>query len=252
VGRGAEVASAAVRYQFVDCRWELGRPERGLELYRAGHVPGASFPDVERDLSAPPGEGGARHPLPSPDAFAEAAGRAGIGPGVFVVAYGSMGGAERLWWLLRHFGHEDVAVLMGGIDAWSGPLSPGEEAAGPAVFEPGRRSGDTLDAEAIASRLDDPALVVVDARPPARFRGEPNPIDRVPGRIPGAVSLPWDGEAGLPRSILEAEEVVVYCGSGVTACVPLHALARAGRPDAKLYPGSWSDWESRKLPVERG
>jgi thiosulfate/3-mercaptopyruvate sulfurtransferase len=240
-----------VEYRFVDCRWELGKPERGRELYLAGHVPGASFLDVERDLSAPPVEGGARHPLPSGEAFADAAGRAGIGPGVFVVAYGSMGGAERLWWLLRHFGHEDVAVLVGGIDAWGGPLRSGEEAAEPTVFEPRARSGDTLDAEAIASRLDDPSLVVVDARLPARFRGEPNPIDRVPGRIPGAVNLPWNGDAELPPELLEADELVVYCGSGVTACVPLHALARAGRPDAKLYPGSWSDWESRDLPVER-
>jgi thiosulfate/3-mercaptopyruvate sulfurtransferase len=240
-----------VRYRFVDCRWELGKPERGRELYVAAHVPGASFLDVERDLSAPPVEGGARHPLPSADAFAEAAGRAGIGPGVFVVAYGSMGGAERLWWLLRHFGHDDVAVLAGGIDAWSGPLRSGEEEAEPAVFVPRAQSGDTLDAEAIASRLEDPSLVVVDARLPARFRGEPNPIDRVPGRIPGAVNLPWNGDGGLPPGILEAEELVVYCGSGVTACVPLHELARAGRPDAKLYPGSWSDWESRDLPVER-
>jgi thiosulfate/3-mercaptopyruvate sulfurtransferase len=239
-------------YRFVDCRWELGKPDKGRELYVAGHIPGAVFLDVERDLSAPPVEGGGRHPLPDARSFAEAAGRAGIGHGVLVVAYGSMGGAERLWWLLRHFGHDDVAVLADGIDAWRGPLSAGEEAVEPAAFEPRPRRGDTLDAEAIASRLEDPALVVVDTRLPERFRGEPNPIDRVPGRIPGAVNLPWNGEGTLPPSILDAEEVVVYCGSGVTACVPLHALARAGRPDAKLYPGSWSDWESKDLPVERG
>jgi thiosulfate/3-mercaptopyruvate sulfurtransferase len=238
-------------YRFVDCRWELGEPERGRELYLAGHIPGASFLDVERDLSAPAVEGGARHPLPGAGAFAETAGRAGIGAGVFVVAYGSMGGAERLWWLLRHFGHDDVAVLAGGIDVWSGPLRSGEEAAERTTFKPRPRPDDTLDSDAIAARLDDPSLVVVDARLPARFRGEPNPIDRVPGRIPGAVSIPWNADGELPPSILEAEEIVVYCGSGVTACVPLHALARAGRPDAKLYAGSWSDWESRDLPIER-
>jgi thiosulfate/3-mercaptopyruvate sulfurtransferase len=238
-------------YRFVDCRWELGRPERGRELYLAGHIPGAAFLDVERDLSSPAVEGGARHPLPSADAFAEAAGRAGIGPGVLAVVYGSMGGAERLWWLLRHFGHDDVAVLAGGIEAWQGPLRSGEEAAEPAEFVPRPRSDDTLDADAIAARLDDPTLTVVDARLPARFRGEPNPIDRVRGRIPGAVNLAWNADGELPPTLLEADEVVVYCGSGVTACVPLHALARAGRPDAKLYPGSWSDWESRDLPVER-
>jgi thiosulfate/3-mercaptopyruvate sulfurtransferase len=238
-------------YRFVDCRWELGKPEHGRGLYLAGHIPGAAFLDVERDLAGPPVAGGARHPLPSADHFAEAAGRAGIGSGVFVVAYGSMGGAERLWWLLRHFGHDDVAVLAGGIEAWRGPLRTGEEAVEPAEFVPRALLGDTLDADAIASRLDDPSLVVVDARLPARFRGEPNPIDRVPGRIPGAANVPWNDEGELPPSLLEADELVVYCGSGVTACVPLHALARAGRPDAKLYPGSWSDWESRDLPVER-
>ena len=115
-----------MRYRFVDCRWELGDPERGRALYLAGHIPGAAFLDVDRDLSAPPGPGG-RHPLPAAEDFAAAASRAGIGPGVLVVAYGSMGGAERLWWLLRHFGHEDVAVLDGGIEAWRGPLATGEE-----------------------------------------------------------------------------------------------------------------------------
>jgi thiosulfate/3-mercaptopyruvate sulfurtransferase len=241
-----------VRFQFVDCRWQLGEPERGRELYLAGHVPGASFLDAEADLSAPPVEGGARHPLPSAEAFAEAAGRAGIGPDVLVVAYGTGGGPERLWWLLRHFGHDDVAVLAGGLDAWLGPLAAGEEAVDPAVFEPRPRPGDTIEAGEIAARLNDASLVVVDARLPARFRGEPNPVDRVPGRIPGAINVPWTGEGSLTSTILEADEIAVYCGSGVTACVPLLALARAGRPDAKLYPGSWSDWESRALPIERG
>ena len=241
-----------VRYLFVDCRWELGKPDRGRELYLAGHIPGAAFLDVEADLSSPPVEGGARHPLPSAAAFAAAAGRTGIGPDTFVVAYGTGGGPERLWWQLRHFGHEEAAVLAGGLETWHGPLSIGEEEIEPSVFEPSAATGHTMEAEEIAARLDDPSLVVVDARLPARFRGEPNPIDRVPGRIPGAVSLPWPEEGEFPSSILEANELVVYCGSGVTACVPLHALARAGRTDAKLYAGSWSDWESRDLPIERG
>ena len=241
-----------MRYQFVDCRWELGKRGLGHELYLAGHVPGASYLDVEDDLSSAPVEGGARHPLPDADAFASAAGRAGIESGVFVVAYGAMGSAERLWWLLRHFGHDDAAVLRGGFDAWRGPVVAGEEPIEPVFFRPQPRSEDTMDADAIAARLADRSLVVVDARLPARHRGEPNPIDRVPGRIPGAVNVPWNGDGELPREVREAGEVVVYCGSGVTACVPLHALALAGRPDAKLYPGSWSDWESRDLPVERG
>jgi thiosulfate/3-mercaptopyruvate sulfurtransferase len=122
-----------VRYQFVDCRWELADPARGRALYGEGHIPGASFLDVDDDLSDRSISGAGRHPLPSAERFAAAAGRAGIGAGVFVVAYGSMGGAERLWWLLRHFGHDDCAVLEGGIGAWRGPLSTGDEAVEPAV-----------------------------------------------------------------------------------------------------------------------
>ncbi|HEY4346357.1 MAG TPA: rhodanese-like domain-containing protein [Gaiellaceae bacterium] len=204
-----------MRYRFVDCRWSLDGPEWGRSRYLAGHIPGAVFLDVERDLSSPPGPGG-RHPLPEPAAFAAAAGRAGIGADTFVVAYGSLGGAERLWWLLRHFGHDACAVL--DLTAWHGPLATGEETAAPAVFEPLARSGDTIEKDELAARLTD--LVVVDARLPPRFRGEPNPVDRVPGRIPGALNAPW----GEPLPELPDGELAVYCGSGVTACVPLHRL----------------------------
>jgi thiosulfate/3-mercaptopyruvate sulfurtransferase len=237
--------------RFVDCRWELGNPERGRELYLAGHIPGASFLDVDDDLASPAGERG-RHPLPDPDAFAEAASRAGVGDGVLVVAYGLMGGAERLWWLLRHFGHDEVAVLAGGLDAWHGPLRSGEEEIEPAQFELRPREGDTIEAEELSARREDPDLLILDARIPSRFRGEPNPIDRVPGRIPGARNLPFTSDEPIPEDVLAAKEIAVYCGSGVTSCVPLLRLAEAGRPDAKLYPGSWSEWEGRGLPVERG
>jgi thiosulfate/3-mercaptopyruvate sulfurtransferase len=231
-----------MNYQFVDCRWELGEPGRGRELYIAGHVPGASFLDVDEDLSAAPGERG-RHPLPDMRDFARVAGQAGIGHGVFVVAYGNMGGPERLWWLLRHFGHEDCAVL--DFEAWRGPLRAGEEEIEPVDFFPLPRSDDTIAADELSRRLDD--LVIVDARVPARFRGEENPIDKVPGRIPGARNAPWnDALPDLPEG-----ELVAYCGSGVTACVVLHRLALAGR-DGKLYPGSWSEWEQLGLPVTKG
>jgi thiosulfate/3-mercaptopyruvate sulfurtransferase len=232
-----------VRYCFVDCRWDLADPARGRELYRAGHIPGASFLDVDRDLAGPPGTGG-RHPLPSADDFAAAAGGAGIGPGVFVVAYGSLGGAERLWWLLRHFGHDDCAVI--DLESWRGPLAAGEEEVEPARFEPRERSDDTIDADELHGGLDE--LTVVDARLEPRWRGEPNPIDRVPGRIPGAVNAPWNA----PLPALPAGELVAYCGSGVTACAVLHRLALTGR-EGRLYPGSWSEWEQRPaLPTERG
>ena len=236
-----------MRYQFVDCRWTLGTPGAGRELYLDGHIPGASFLDVDFDLSAPPGPRG-RHPLPEPDDFAAAASRAGIGDGIFVVAYGTTGGAERLWWLLRHFGHDDCAVI--DLESWRGPVATGEEEVEPAEFQPRRRDDDAIEAEELAARLHDPDLLVVDARTPERFRGEPNEIDRVPGRIPGAKNAPFT--IPLPQGVLAAPEIAVYCGSGVTACVDLLELALAGRADAKLYPGSWSEWEQLDLPVERG
>ena len=230
----------------MDCRWELGSPERGRELYLAGHVPGASFLDVDADLSDLSIPEAGRHPLPSAERFAAAAGRAGIRAGVFVVPYGSMGGAERLWWLLRHFGHDDCAVLLGGIDAWGGELRAGEEEIEPAEFAPHERSGDTISAEEIARRLADPTLALVDARTPNRWRGEPNEIDDPPGRIPGASNAPWNE----PPPELPAGELVAYCGSGVTSCVTLHRAWLAGR-EGRLYPGSWSEWSKRGLPVER-
>jgi thiosulfate/3-mercaptopyruvate sulfurtransferase len=233
-----------VRYQFVDCRWELGRPERGRELYLAGHIPGASFLDVDEDLSDLSVPDAGRHPLPSAERFARAASRAGIGTGVFVVAYGAMGGAERLWWLLRHFGHDDCAVLLGGIDAWGGPLRSGEEQIEPAELVPHERSDDVVTAEQL---LDGAERVLVDARTANRWRGEPNPVDDPPGRIPGALNAPW--MEPLPE--LPAGELVAYCGSGITACVVLHRASLHGR-DGKLYPGSWSDWGRRGLPLERG
>ena len=231
-----------MRYQFVDCRWELGSPGRGRELYLEEHIPGASFLDVDEDLAGPPGPRG-RHPLPDPGDFARAASSAGIGDGIFVVAYGNMGGAERLWWLLRHFGRDDCAVL--DLDAWRGPLRAGDEEIEPAELTPHRREGVTIEPGELSERLEE--LVVVDARRPERFRGEQNPIDRVPGRVPGARNAPWDE----PLPELPEGELVAYCGSGVTACVTLHRLWLTGRK-GRLYPGSWSEWEQLGLPLTRG
>ena len=240
-----------MRVQFVDCRWELGHPEIGRALYLAGHVPGASFLDVETDLSAPPGgTDGGRHPLPAPDDFARAAGAAGIGDGTLVVAYdqGMNGGAARLWWLLRHFGHENVAVLVGGLDSWIGPLRAGEEQIEPAEFHLRPREDDLISAEEIQERLGKPGFVVVDARVPERYRGEVEPIDPVAGHIPSAVNMPY---TAAPSAVDPDAEVAVYCGSGITAAVTILGLERAGVA-ARLYPGSWSEWSSRGLAVERG
>jgi thiosulfate/3-mercaptopyruvate sulfurtransferase len=231
-----------MRYQFVDCRWELGNRDWGRQQYLQGHIPGASFLDPDTELSDLSIEDQGRHPLPSAARFAEVAGRAGIDANVLVVAYGTMGGAERLWWLLRHYGHDACAVI--DLAAWRGPLRGGDEIAVPTAFVPHERDDDTISAGELSARLGD--FVIVDARIPSRFRGEPNPIDKPPGRIPGAVSSPWNESARE----LPSGELVAYCGSGVTACVVLHRAHLAGR-DGLLYPGGYSDWSKRGLQTVR-
>ena len=226
--------------RFVDCR--------PREAYLAGHIPGAAHADPEAELTGD--VGGGRHPLPSGDAFAAWASAAGIGADALVVGYDEgTGWAPRLWWLLRHFGHDAAATIR--FDAWNGPLVAGEEEIAPATFVARPRMGDTADAAEVLDRLGDPSLTLVDARAPERWRGETEPIDPVAGRIPGARNRFFLDESPLPAELLEAPDLVVYCGSGVTACAVLHELHLAGRGDARLYPGSFSEWYALG-PVERG
>jgi thiosulfate/3-mercaptopyruvate sulfurtransferase len=256
-----------MQYRFVDCRWALDDPGFGRRAYLEAHIPGAAFLDVERDLASAPGAEG-RHPLPSAEQFAAAASRAGIAAETFVVAYGSLGGAERLWWLLRHFGHEAVAVLDGGVATWrdsGGELVPGEEPSAPGDFTPVEREGDTAGAEEIAAGLAGERLTLVDARARERYVGASEPIDPVAGHIPGAANVPFAGLAPGGRYLPPAElrerleragasetgEFVAYCGSGVTACTLVLAAELAGLP-ARLYPGSWSEWCARGGEAETG
>jgi thiosulfate/3-mercaptopyruvate sulfurtransferase len=252
----------------VDCRYRLGEPGAGEHGWREGHIPGAAFLDVDRDLADEPGERG-RHPLPRRAAFEAAARRAGIGRDSLVVAYDEAGegGAARLWWLLRHFGHEQAAVLNGGLGGWreaGGPLRAGEEEIEEGDFRAREREGDTAGAQELLGDAGG-RIILLDARAPERFRGEVEPIDQVAGHIPGAVNIPFvevapDGRFRAPeelRARLEAagagrgRELAAYCGSGITACTLVLAAELAGLPGARLYPGSWSEWSRRGYPAAR-
>jgi thiosulfate/3-mercaptopyruvate sulfurtransferase len=249
-----------MRYVFADCRFDLVDPPAARRRYLAGHIPGAVFLDLDDDLSDKSVQGHGRHPLPDAQRFAAVAGRAGIGPGVLVVAYddGSLAGAARLWWLLRHFGHDSVAVLDGALGAWSeagDELRSGAEQPAPGNFSAQERAGDTVGLDDVERG----SLRLLDAREPERFRGEQEPMDPVAGHIPGARNVPSpdiapDGRFGDEDQLseqLDEEPFVAYCGSGITATTLLLAAEIAG-VEGRLYPGSWSEWSRRGLPVETG
>jgi thiosulfate/3-mercaptopyruvate sulfurtransferase len=246
---------------LLDVRWRLGGPP-GIDSYRAGHLPGAVFADLDTDLAAAPGPAG-RHPLPEPEAFQAAMRRAGVSNGRPVVVYDEADAivAARAWWLLRYFGHEACRVLDGGFRAWQaarGQVAAGDAAA-PAAGDFTARPGHMpmLDADGAAGLARCGALL--DARARERYRGESEPIDPVAGHIPGAISAPTTGNVApdgrfLPPAGLRARfaalgagadgaarPVAAYCGSGVTAAHEVLALEIAGIP-AALYVGSWSNW----------
>jgi thiosulfate/3-mercaptopyruvate sulfurtransferase len=242
---------------LLDARWHLAGPP-GIESYRKGHLPGAAFIDLDRDVAGPPGPGG-RHPLPDPVEFESAMRRAGVSQDSLVVVYDDADStsAARVWWSLRYFGHDRVRVLDGGYRAWTEAghrVSTAEPEVKPGGFiaNPGRLP--VLDAEGAAELAT--AGVLLDARAAERYRGEQEPVDPVAGHIPGARNAPTSGNVGvdgrfLPPGLLrerfaklgatDALDVGAYCGSGVTAAHEILALNLAGIP-AALYVGSWSDW----------
>lgn len=238
----------------LDCRARLGDTDAGAGLWREGCLPGSQHLGLDRDLAAAPGEGG-RHPLPDPDVFAATLRRLGVEPGRTVVVYDDMGGqmaGARAWWMLACWaGHPEVRLLDGGLDAWreaGGELEQGEgRQPAPSDWTPRFDHDVMVDAsEVLASRA-----LKIDARSHERFRGEAEPVDPVAGHIPGAVCRPGsenleDGRFKLPerlsQELPEANEVIAYCGSGVSACQAIVAYGVAGRPLPRLYVGSWSDW----------
>jgi thiosulfate/3-mercaptopyruvate sulfurtransferase len=261
-------------YVIVDCRSKLDDLEWGAREYAAAHIPGAAYADLTHDLSGPKNGSNGRHPLPDPDMLVQTFGRLGIADGVQVVAYDQENGmfASRLWWLLRWLGHDAVAVLDGGFNKWTAegrPVESGRRDRAPRQFIGSPRADMAVDVQTVASHLAAGGPRLVDARAPERYRGDIEPIDKIGGHIPGAKNhfYQWNlDEQGLFRTPEElrtrirasvgevpAEQVVCYCGSGVTACHNLLAFEHAGLTGAKLYPGSWSEWSSDPgRPVEKG
>ncbi len=244
----------------VDCRFSMADTDAGRRDYEASHIPGAVYAHLDEDLSNPPVTDNGRHPLPAPEILRERFGRMGIAAGKQVVAYDNANGAyaSRLWWLLRYMGHEAVAVLDGGWAVWQAAefsVTSGVEGQTAVSFSGQPRQ------EWLVTVADVPSVpLLIDSRMEPRYRGEVEPLDPVAGHIPGALNyfyeLNWDENGRyLPPAHIQSqlatllgaaapEDVVFYCGSGVTACVNLLAMAHAGMGNGRLYAGSWSDWIS--------
>lgn len=254
-----ELADRHNEFVILDCRFSLGDSGAGARAYADGHIPGAHYLHLERDLSAPAGPHGGRHPLPAPAGFAARLAQIGIGRDTPVVAYDDNGFAfaSRLWWMMKALHYRHVRLLDGGLGAWrsaGGALDTGVPAARPVSPPVVGDYGGKVDMQGVR-RARAAGALLVDSRDAPRFQGIEEPIDPVAGHIPGAVNVPWQGATDASGYMLDAEtqaarlsvldpgkELVVYCGSGVTACVNLLALHLAGRDRARLYPGSWSDW----------
>ncbi len=256
-----------------DCRHELMNHEAGARAYALSHVPGAGFAHSEKDLAGPKTGRNGRHPLPDPRAFMAWLGRNGVHSGKQVVAYDFAAGSAsaRLWWMLRWVGHQRAAVLDGGWEAWvkAGlPITAEPANVAPTTFAAEPRPM-WVDVEFVRSHLNDPSVVLLDARAPERFKGLAEPIDPVAGHIPGArnrwfkENLAGDGRFKPPEELRRAfltvldaakpEQVVHQCGSGVSACSNLLAMEIAGLKGSRLYPGSWSEWVADPTrPVAKG
>lgn len=262
------------QWVIVDCRFDLFDLEKGEQDYLKAHIPGAVYAHLERDLSAIPTGTNGRHPLPAIEDLVSVFSQWGIGESIQVVAYDDRGGsfAARLWWCLRYLGHESVAVLDGGFPSWERagyPTKSGVETKSPKDFKPQIQSDMLVDLEQLQTMIGSPDILLIDARAPERYRGEEEPIDPVAGHIPGALNRFWglnleENECFLPASVLRTEferiletasppSVIGYCGSGVTSCHNLIAMAHAGLHGTRLYLGSWSEWSAdRARPIESG
>ncbi|MEM8777503.1 MAG: sulfurtransferase [Cyanobacteria bacterium P01_G01_bin.49] len=246
---------------IVDCRFRLGDSNWGYEQYLTSHIQGAYYLNLDQDLSSPVKSHGGRHPLPDESVLGRKLEAMGVTLGeTLVVAYDDLNFAfaARLWWLLRYWGHDQVAVLDGGWNSWQKnryPLSQMIPEKKLGNFIPQPRQDWIVDIEEVKSLKDLPSVTLIDSRDGDRYRGEREPIDPIAGHIQGAINCPWKqitNEAGQIKSIAtqqalwddikQADKILVYCGSGVTACVNLLSMELVGISNAKLYPGGWSDW----------
>lgn len=255
---------------IIDARHELGDPEAGRSAWLEGHIPGAVHLDLNRDLSGRAGVHGGRHPLPDLDRMTDVFGAAGVGPDGQVVVYDADTGmfAARVWWMLRYLGFDAVQVLDGGFNAWTQgnhPVSTEPAAASPTVFVPDVRPEMLASRDEVMAAVGNEAVLIIDARPAERYRGEVAAYDPVAGHIPGARNFPHSDNLreGRLRPLAElqehyqevasAPETIAYCGSGVSAALDVLAIDEAGLPMPRLYAGSWSDWSSYEdAPVEKG
>ncbi|WP_340399024.1 sulfurtransferase [Paenibacillus sp. FSL H8-0079] len=247
---------------IADCRFLLGQPEAGRQAYEAGHIPGAVYLDLEKDLSSPLSTHGGRHPLPDPAVLASRLSKAGIGSNSRIVAYDDQGGmnASRLWWLLRYIGHEQVYIMDEGFSAWKNakfPVTTDVPVQIPSSFEVNVQPAMLASVEDVQQASASGSAVLIDSRDARRYAGLEEPIDAKAGHIPGALNyfwkdvLDWDGR-WTGTEVLEERfskldkdcAIIVYCGSGVSACPNVIALEEAGFSNVKLYSGSWSDWIS--------
>ena len=261
-------------WAIVDCRYDLKDERWGAGQYRAGHIPGAVYASLSHDLSGAPSGTNGRHPLPAHAQMEATFSRLGIGTGAQVVLYDQDAGswASRMWWMLRYMGHDAVAVLDGGWAKWQRegrPTRAGDETRAAASFAGRPRPELRADVADVERRMAEGSVLLVDARAPERFEGISEPLDRKAGHIPGAANhffktnlteestmAPADTLRARFETVLGGrtpDEVVMYCGSGVTACQNLLALEHAGLHGTKLYAGSWSEWSSDpNRPVETG
>ena len=254
-------ADSNVDLKIIDCRFALGDPDLGRQQYQTAHIPGAEYLDLNRDLSSPAQVHGGRHPLPDDRVLGAKLAAMGINADTLVIAYDDsrFAFAARLWWLLRYYGHDRVAILDGGYGNWvkaSYPVTADRSIPStPGNFQPQIQPNWTVDIDVVRTITDSSAHILIDSREPDRYLGNTEPIDPVAGHIPSAVNYPWQGVSTPEGFALSIEahqqrwaaispdiEPIVYCGSGVTACVNLFSLHLAGIEPAKLYPGSWSDW----------